>query len=178
MGTISSSYSARDTLAVRYAHAIPDEDALETLAELAPLVELGAGTGYWAWLLRARGVDILAFDACPPIDAGHNNLYHRSADAVGTCWTTVLPGGSELAAAFPERTLFFCWPPDTGMAEQALQHYAGRRLALIGTRGSSMETATPAFYATLREQFALQAIVPIPQWHGIDDRLTLNLPQR
>src|SRR6266542_3799539 len=41
---------ARDTLAVRYAHAIPDEDALETLAELAPLVELGAGTGYWAWL--------------------------------------------------------------------------------------------------------------------------------
>ena len=164
---------ARDTLAVRYAHAIPDEDALETLAELAPLVELGAGTGYWAWLLRARGVDILAFDACPPIDAGHNNLYHRSADAVGTCWTTVLPGEPELAAAFPERTLFFCWPPDTGMAEQALQHYAGRRLALIGTRGSSMETATPAFYATLREQFALQAIVPIPQWHGIDDRLTV-----
>ena len=36
-----------------------------------------------------------------------------------------------------------------------------------------METATPAFYATLREQFALQAIVPIPQWHGIDDWLSV-----
>ena len=124
---------ARDTLAVRYAHAIPDEDALETLAELAPLVELGAGTGYWAWLLRARGVDILAFDACPPIDAGHNNLYHRSADTVGTCWTTVLPGGPELAAAFPERTLFFCWPPDPA--------WPSRRTS--NTRGGAWHSSAP-----------------------------------
>ena len=164
---------ARDTLAVRYAHAIPGEAALDTLADLAPLVELGAGTGYWAWLLRRRGVDILAFDACPPIDTGHANPYHRNADAVGVCWTTVQPGGPEQAAAFPERALFLCWPPDTDMAEQALQHYAGPRLALIGTSGSSMETATPAFYAALRETFALQAIVPIPQWYGLDDRLTI-----
>lgn len=164
---------ARDTLAVRYAHAIPDEDALETLAELAPLVELGTGTGYWAWLLRRRGVDILAFDTCPPIDAGHDNLYHRNADAVGTCWTTVQPGGPEQAVAFPDRTLFLCWPPQTNMAEQALQQYLGQCLALVGTRQSSITTATPPFYAALRDQFALQAIVPIPQWHGIDDWLTV-----
>ncbi len=169
----SSSYSARDTLAVRYAHAIPNKDALDALVELAPLVELGAGTGYWAWLLRRRGVDILAFDTCPPIDAGHDNLYHRNADAVGTCWTTVQPGGPEQAVAFPDRTLFLCWPPQTNMAEQALQQYLGQCLALVGTRQSSITTATPPFYAALREQFALQAIVPIPQWHGIDDRLTV-----
>ena len=164
---------ARDTLAVRYAHAIPDETALDALAELAPLVELGAGTGYWASLLRRRGVDILAFDTCPPIDTRHANPYHRNADAVGVCWTTVQPGGPEQAAAFPERTLFLCWPPNTDMAEQALQQYAGPRLALIGASGSSMVTATPAFCAALREMFALQAIVPIPHWYGLDDRLTV-----
>lgn len=163
----------RDTLAVRYAHAIPGEAALDVLTELAPLVELGAGTGYWAWLLRRRGVDILAFDICPPNDATHTNPYHRSDLAVGVTWTEVLVGGPEHAAAFPDRTLFLCWPPDDDTAERTLAHYAGPRLALIGTSGSSMATATPAFYAALRETFALQTIVPIPHWYGLDDRLTV-----
>jgi hypothetical protein len=30
------------------------------------VVEVGAGTGYWAALLRARGVDVVAYDVRPP----------------------------------------------------------------------------------------------------------------
>src|SRR3979411_2575044 len=44
----------------RYAFAVPTDAALATLGRYAPIVELGAGTGYWAFLLRGRGVD------CPP----------------------------------------------------------------------------------------------------------------
>ena len=46
----------------RYAWACPDSRALRALASCGPLVEVGAGHGYWASLLRARGADVLAFD--------------------------------------------------------------------------------------------------------------------
>lgn len=31
-----------------------------------PVVEMGAGTGYWAALLQQRGVDVVALDRHPP----------------------------------------------------------------------------------------------------------------
>ena len=41
-------------------------ELLDALAERAPLVEVGAGLGYWAAALRARGVPVLALDSHPP----------------------------------------------------------------------------------------------------------------
>src|SRR5215471_9090998 len=61
-----SNYDRRVWCVRRYAFAIPTEAALSVLARFAPIIELGAGTGYWAHLLRRRGVDCLAFDAAPP----------------------------------------------------------------------------------------------------------------
>ena len=42
----------RKPLIWAYAWAIPSDEAIHAIAELGPLLELGAGTGYWAWLLR------------------------------------------------------------------------------------------------------------------------------
>ena len=47
------------------AFAVPSERALDLLASYAPLVEMGAGTGYWARLLQLRGVQVAAFDSVP-----------------------------------------------------------------------------------------------------------------
>ena len=76
---------ARDRLVARYSWAIPNDEAIRVLAAHAPLIELAAGTGYWAYLLRARNVDILAFDTYPPTSAQHRNDWHRNQYAVGTC---------------------------------------------------------------------------------------------
>ena len=47
--------------------AIPTEGALQAIADLKmPVVEVGCGSGYWARLLRGRGVDVLAYDLHPP----------------------------------------------------------------------------------------------------------------
>ena len=52
----------RDHLSRKYAFGVPGNDALDCLARYGPLVEIGAGTGYWARCLRERGVDIFAYD--------------------------------------------------------------------------------------------------------------------
>jgi hypothetical protein len=70
-----------------YAFAAPNERALEALAALGPLIEVGCGLGYWAHLLRQRGVDIIATDETPTAQCAHGtvNKYHGSIPS----WTSV-----------------------------------------------------------------------------------------
>jgi hypothetical protein len=53
---------AGEELHRKYAWAIPDARALRIIKHFAPVVEMGAGTGYWCSLLRESGVDIVAYD--------------------------------------------------------------------------------------------------------------------
>ncbi|TMW68391.1 hypothetical protein Poli38472_005859 [Pythium oligandrum] len=56
-------YKALDvSVAMKYAWAIPDERALRIIKHFGPIVEMGAGTGYWGRLLQLRGVDIICYD--------------------------------------------------------------------------------------------------------------------
>ncbi|KAJ0389913.1 hypothetical protein ATCC90586_010335 [Pythium insidiosum] len=56
-------YKALDvSVAMKYAWAIPDERALRIIKHFGPIVEMGAGTGYWGRLLELRGVDIVCYD--------------------------------------------------------------------------------------------------------------------
>ena len=69
--------------------------ALALLAARAPLVEVGAGTGYWAAALRRRGVDVLAYDLNPPAaDAAETNAYHGRLPP----FTEVQRGGPKVRA--------------------------------------------------------------------------------
>jgi hypothetical protein len=52
----------------KYAWAIPNERALHILTSFSPLIEIGAGKGYWAALLRLVEVDILAYDKKVAVD--------------------------------------------------------------------------------------------------------------
>ncbi|MBS1805580.1 MAG: hypothetical protein JST28_19625 [Acidobacteria bacterium] len=61
---------------------------MTAIARFAPIVEIGAGTGYWASLMRLGGVDILCYDKNPPGHPDFANHFHENAK----CWTEVLSG--------------------------------------------------------------------------------------
>jgi hypothetical protein len=68
---VSSEYPSYRTLAQSpitrgFSLSVPSEEALAALKHCGPLCELGAGTGYWAALLRSRGADVVAYDLMPP----------------------------------------------------------------------------------------------------------------
>jgi hypothetical protein len=97
-------YKAREDARKRYAWAVPTDEALDAIAKLSPIVEIGAGTGYWAALLSTRGADVIAYDRAP---GHHANHYHGDSPL----WFDVKAGGDSKAADHPDRTLFLCWPP-------------------------------------------------------------------
>jgi len=158
----------RYKLCRRYSWAIPTEPALAELTAHAPLVEIGAGTGYWAMLLRERGVDITAYDLHPPVIGAEDNHWHQNVPT----WTVVLPGNAAYAARHPDRALFLCWPPMSPMAHEALCSYRGNCVIYIG-EGFGNCTADDAFHNKLEREWKLVKTVKVLRWWGCHDRMMI-----
>jgi hypothetical protein len=153
-------------LAQRYAYVFPSDSALAVLGNLGPLVEVGAGTGYWAHRLRSIGVDIVAFDQTP-VDGERANRYHSWTRP----WTYVEAGDQTVLPAHTDRSLFLCWPPLFSSLGDCLLHYAGDTVACIGDGGyrtARLDGLNQAF--TMLASVPVRALDPCP---GVQARLTI-----
>ena len=59
-------WKARGELVKQYSWAIPNNKAIETIVKYSPIIEIGAGTGYWGRLISKAGGDIVCYDKNPP----------------------------------------------------------------------------------------------------------------
>lgn len=149
--------AVRKKLIWAYSWAIPNDEAIAALLECSPLIEMGAGTGYWSWLLRQAGANVLAYDLNP----------HAPPH-----WTSVEQGDESIVPSHSDRTLFLCWPSyQEPMAFQALSQYSGKWVAYVGEMGG--RTADDSFHRLLSASFELKREVLIPVWPGFLDRLYL-----
>jgi hypothetical protein len=117
-------------LAQRYSYVYPTSETLAMLSELGPIVEVGAGTGYWANRLRLLEVDIVAYDQAPP-DGEAVNRYHARTET----WMPVLEGDQTVLLRHSDRALFLCWPPLYSSLGNCLSYYRGDVVAYIGDNG-------------------------------------------
>ena len=115
-----------------YAFALPSEAALRAVAEASPrgVVEVGAGTGYWARLLRDRGVDVVAYDVAPP-PSPDNRWFAGVAP-----WYPVRVGDESAVERHADRTLLLVWPTRTedwgAAAVDRFGTAGGQRVAFVG----------------------------------------------
>ena len=159
----------RRELASLFSWAIPTErGARAACRSYAPLVECGAGMGYWLALLRARGVDAIGYDLKPP---------GRRKTPI-----TAAPGGrgpqiqrqSSVKAArrHRERSLVLCWPPydDDAASYEALRAYRGDVVIHIGERDEGA-TGSVRFHRELALNWTLAEELELPHWPRLQDRL-------
>lgn len=186
----------QDTVAyvsAMFAFSVPSSAALAAIARHARhgIVEVGAGNGLWAKLLR---------DQC--------GLVVEASDSVSSeqplCFGDVLIGDSQAQAASApsSHALFLCWPaleleappsnahhvPDDEanlMAVRALDAYRGDTLLYVGEwRGRSGlisqlswrtaacgQTAGARFQSRVEAGWELRELVPLPRWPGFADAL-------
>lgn len=163
----------RSGLVQKYAWAIPNPAVLVWMIEALdgrPVVEMGAGTGYWAWLLEQLGVDIVAYDAHPPLQG--ENHYHCRDGVAGNQYVEIKIGGPDVLTNMGNHALFLSWPPyDTDMGAECLAAYPGDMLIEIG-EGEWGCTANDAFYQALADWQEVDS-GPLVQWSGLHDRITL-----
>ena len=154
----------RRQLVQQYAWAIPNEEAIATIAALSPIVEVGAGTGYWACLVAQAGGHIDAYDIAPPTI--RNNTFKHN-----TLWHPVMPVEWLKWEKTQRYTLMLCWPPyGRDMASKTLQQFRGTRVIYIGENAGGC-TGDDAFHEALKRYWHLIQSLPLPQWEGVYDRL-------
>ena len=132
-------------LAHRYAYVLPEPHLLEVISRYSPLVEIGAGTGYWAYLLRLVGADVVAYDTAP-LGGLRPNRYHPAMRP----WGEVLDGDVNVLSKYVQRSLFLCWPPRFSNLWESLQFFRGEFVLYIGDR-----TERTPHLATLDRDFVL-----------------------
>lgn len=155
-------YMARQEAVKRYSFAVPCLEAVRAVAELSPLVEVGAGSGYWAGILKRAGADVVATDVGK--QSGYSRLW--SSESV-LCMDAL-----EAVRTYPDRNVFVCWPSrdEDWAAEMAEAVLPGRSLAYIG-EGRGGCTANGRFFDVIGRKFEDGRQVGIPQWDGIHDFL-------
>jgi hypothetical protein len=182
--------SRRKELAAIFAWAIPDDPALAMVARYSPLLECGAGTGYWAALLARHGADVLASDLAPPGRAVPEDRTALSASARGSGanpfhgthrpWAEVAPLDAVSAVrAHQDRALLLCWPPfeDDSASYAPLRAYRGDVLLYVGDvpglDGLRGATGTTRFHRELALNWTQAEQAALPNWPGLKDRLVV-----
>lgn len=158
-------FEERKQFVRKYAWAVPNMAAINEIARHGKVVEIGAGSGYWAYLLREHGVDVVAYDEKPYENKWCNNI-----------WTDIEKGDADSGQNHPNRTLFLCWPPyETPMAYDAVKAHmeaGGRKVIYIG-EGYGGCTGDDDFHDLMETEYECISTVHIPQWYGIHDCLSI-----
>jgi hypothetical protein len=114
-------------LTKRYSWAIPSPGDIIWLTHALGgrgLVEIGAGSGYWAWQAAQAGIDVIAYEPT----SSCTNTYTD-----GTEYSAILRDGHAAARHHPDRALLLCWPShDDPWATNALHAYPGDLMIYIG----------------------------------------------
>jgi hypothetical protein len=173
---LSEAYNIRKNMLKRYAWAIPSNKAIATMAKYGPYVEMGAGTGYWAWCLDQAGVKVIPYDIGACNGRGHNwakGGYSGLSKSTVPTWIHVFEGSKDKVLEHPDHTLFLCWPPlGASLAADCLKLYQGKYLAYVG-EGQYGCTGDDDFHELLEAGWDRIEFVCLPQWNGIHDCLVI-----
>lgn len=147
----------------KYAYSVLSPKILWEIGSYAPIIELGAGNGYNAWLLREMGCEVEAFDAFP-VEEGKNWFFETRfgmPTRSGRSFTTIKKGDGSACSAYPGHTLLLCWPPRNPMAVRALADFPGKRIIFIGHKPTC---ADKAFYKKLAHEWVLEKSMKTGSW--------------
>jgi hypothetical protein len=156
-----------------YSWAVPTNEALDAIVEHAGagVVEIGAGSGYWARLLANLDVDVAAYDVQPWPNPHPEQLAWQ--DGVTPwhvrSWFPVRPGNHRAVVEHPDRALLMVWPSAADWAAEAVEHHTGETVIVVGEwRGG--QTGSDRLFDLL-DGMQLVADVALPCWYGCTDRL-------
>lgn len=143
-----------------FSFAIPTEEVVAHLASLSPILEIGAGTGYWAHELRLAGADVVATDPDPYSCC-------RAADR-GVWEKPVVMTAGEAVLLHPDRNILVVWPSMGGNWAAAAAD-----LSHAKTVAQVVEECTSNL--DLGEGWVIREGTPQPRrWPDVRDRLEVH----
>jgi hypothetical protein len=155
---------ARLFYAKNFGYGVPCCEVIDEIARYGPLLELGAGNGFWAFWLRKKGCNVIA------TDIGEDNPYTKNK------WIDVVQLDALTAMNnFPDRNILIVWPHFTArwVVEIIGQMRPSQILCYVG-EGPFGCCAPPAFFLEMeRHQFKMIYLCASPAWPINTDYLAI-----
>ncbi|MFX1709038.1 hypothetical protein PV783_34040 [Chitinophaga sp. CC14] len=158
--TYLSITTARNQTVNKFSWSIPNLDIVQLAADHlgTRIVEMGAGSGYWAWLFSQMGREVIAFDK-RPWDIRYHPVHYGTPD---------------ILTKYHDHSLFLCWPPALDpMATDCLHYYTGNKLAFIGY--DTHLTGDDEFHEILKNDWTLLSCHINKDWLNLKDTLYLYI---
>ncbi|KAL7461395.1 hypothetical protein ACHAXS_001815 [Conticribra weissflogii] len=96
------------------AFGIPSSSVAKEIVARAPrILEMGAGTGYWSYVLSSSGADVLAYDAHPPslsLEGLDGNAYFGNRSYFEVKQGDASSVFREVTSEISDRALLLVWP--------------------------------------------------------------------
>jgi hypothetical protein len=142
-----------------FGFSIPCREVLDALYLHQPILEVGAGTGYWTALMRKYKIDVIGTD--PNLQGWWTSTGRYDPEQVKLQAKTAI-------RRWPQRTVFCSWPSyEETWFHQALQAMRiGQRLVLI----EEDACADDKTWAYRDRRFESLTDISVPAWPGMNDR--------
>jgi hypothetical protein len=168
-------FLVRSKFIERYGFAILHRKAIEAMRPYAPLLEIGAGSGYWSYELRKQGIDIIATDNL----SGEYGFFNGEVSRRWHHHYTHIEVLDSLSAVrkYPNRNLLFVWPDyDASWAAETLDIFTGQVVIYQG-EGYGNACADDRFHKLLDERFWDRESIPMPHFEYSYDKQLLICKQ-
>lgn len=148
----------------KFGYAVLNQATINLLKGLQPLLEVGAGLGYWAWELQQQNVDIIA------TSMKSHWLWENAAP-----WTRLEELDGEAATLkYPRRNLLMRWPDFKDQwPVRAIRAFTGEHAIIAGENRPEGCTSYEEISEELQKHYRLEAKVEIPQFVNIHDDLEI-----
>ena len=145
-----------------FGYALLTRTVVDLLRRYSPLLEVGAGTGYWAYETDKAGGDIIATDPRP-----------ASMTPQQRPWRFVYPlNGQEALVKHPDRNLLLCWPETSRWPNDTVRSFQGQYLIYIGEDRDGC-TGNDEMFDALETLYRPIETLTIPQFAFNHDTLTV-----
>lgn len=162
----------RDEWVLRFGFAIPCGELIDELAGLAPIVEVGAGTGYMTRLMRNAGIDVIGSD----LDCRDYNTHGFMTGCFDEDQINCVQGKT-MVRRHRERAVFCSWPTlgETWFRQMLRAMTIGQRLIVIHEDACAEETA----WQYLSDCFEpVTDIIAIPAFPHMNDLASVLVKKR
>ena len=164
----------REELVRTFSWSIPSPGDITWLAKMLDgrgVLEVGAGSGYWAWQLSQAGVDVLAWE---PRIGGVDNQH---VGVVEPYHPLVREGAAGDIGAHSDRALMLIWPTYAApWAGEALAAHRGDTLVYAGEGAGGCCADDDFFEALDRDWEYVESSPHHPTWWGV--RCNLDIYRR
>jgi len=144
----------------KFGYSIPCSEVVEAVVRDSPILDVGAGTGYWTKILRDAGADVVASDI---------HVWKNAKLVFGVEIKKM--DAAKAIKVYPNRNVFMSWPSvhESWAAEAVKQIQPGRLLFYLGEWKGC--TGDDELHEFLEENFENGGGPAVPSWPCIHDSL-------